>query len=85
MVQGQKVQKFSASVLGFAGGHILSAIFSCLLIESQFLSCELMVNTYVAKFQLSHNYLTLENNWFHIGQLKQSIKLVLQTTLGCFH
>ena len=26
-----------------------------------------MVNNYAAKFQLSHNHPTLDNEWFHIG------------------
>ena len=50
-------------VLGFqvASSQKVLANLSCLLIESQFLSCELMVNTWVAKFPLSHNYPPPEN------------------------
>ena len=47
--------------------------------ESQFLSCELMVNTYIAKLHLSHNHPTLGNEWLHIGNFdNQKLKLIIQ-------
>ena len=69
MIQSQKVQQLFALVLsvhGFAGSHKLdsqlSTILSRLLIESPAIYTP--VNHYVAKFLLSHNHSTLENEWF---------------------
>ena len=75
-------------VLGFqvASSQKVRANFSSLLVESQFLSCELMVNTWVAKFPLSHNYPPLENGPWWMQTVHSNVFAdYCVTTLDCIH